>query len=228
MNWVGQAPLPPPLEARQNNLSLLHELTTYKGHEFGVPPSTSPMRNRRLHARNVARKEEILKRGVMPLLSFLLSPSHPPTPPPHHRPTTPPAQRERGEEGVGAPRPHLLPALAWCPLVLLVLLGEVSHIPVLGFPSLTHPTPHAPHRPTPRPSLRGHTQRSASTRRRRAMSTAARRRLMRDLKRLQSDPPQGVQGAPLDNNVRPDPPHPNHSFTHPPNHPPVPSPSPRS
>lgn len=33
------------------------------------------------------------------------------------------------------------------------------------------------------------------------MSTAARRRLMRDLKRLQSDPPQGVQGAPLDNNV---------------------------
>jgi len=34
------------------------------------------------------------------------------------------------------------------------------------------------------------------------MSTAARRRLMRDLKRLQSDPPQGVQGAPLDNNVR--------------------------
>ena len=35
-----------------------------------------------------------------------------------------------------------------------------------------------------------------------AMSTAARRRLMRDLKRLQSDPPQGVQGAPLDNNVR--------------------------
>ncbi|EWM29983.1 ubiquitin-conjugating enzyme e2 [Nannochloropsis gaditana] len=33
------------------------------------------------------------------------------------------------------------------------------------------------------------------------MSTAARRRLMRDLKRLQSDPPQGVQGAPLDNNI---------------------------
>lgn len=33
------------------------------------------------------------------------------------------------------------------------------------------------------------------------MSTAARRRLMRDFKRLQSDPPQGVQGAPLEQNV---------------------------
>lgn len=33
------------------------------------------------------------------------------------------------------------------------------------------------------------------------MSTAARKRLMRDFKRLQHDPPSGVQGSPLDNNV---------------------------
>ena len=33
------------------------------------------------------------------------------------------------------------------------------------------------------------------------MSTAARKRLMRDFKRLQHDPPTGVQGSPLDNNV---------------------------
>ena len=33
------------------------------------------------------------------------------------------------------------------------------------------------------------------------MSTAARKRLMRDFKRLQNDPPGGVSGAPLDNNV---------------------------
>ena len=33
------------------------------------------------------------------------------------------------------------------------------------------------------------------------MSTSARKRLMRDFKRLQNDPPQGVQAAPLDNNV---------------------------
>ena len=33
------------------------------------------------------------------------------------------------------------------------------------------------------------------------MSTAARKRLMRDFKRLQNDPPAGVSGAPLDNNV---------------------------
>merc|ERR1711908_75353 len=34
-----------------------------------------------------------------------------------------------------------------------------------------------------------------------AMSTPARRRLMRDFKRLQSDPPQGVSGAPCDNDI---------------------------
>ena len=34
-----------------------------------------------------------------------------------------------------------------------------------------------------------------------AMSTAARRRLMRDFKRMQSDPPEGVNGAPLDNDI---------------------------
>merc|ERR1712007_422806 len=33
------------------------------------------------------------------------------------------------------------------------------------------------------------------------MSTAARRRLMRDFKRLQEDPPAGVSGAPCDNNI---------------------------
>lgn len=33
------------------------------------------------------------------------------------------------------------------------------------------------------------------------MSTAARKRLMRDFKRLQKDPPTGIQAAPLDNNV---------------------------
>jgi len=33
------------------------------------------------------------------------------------------------------------------------------------------------------------------------MSTAARRRLMRDFRRLQNDPPQGVTGAPMDNNI---------------------------
>jgi ubiquitin-conjugating enzyme E2 A len=33
------------------------------------------------------------------------------------------------------------------------------------------------------------------------MSTVARKRLMRDFKRLQNDPPQGIQAAPLDNNV---------------------------
>ena len=35
----------------------------------------------------------------------------------------------------------------------------------------------------------------------RKMSTAARKRLMRDFKRLQNDPPAGVSGSPLDNNV---------------------------
>jgi ubiquitin-protein ligase len=34
-----------------------------------------------------------------------------------------------------------------------------------------------------------------------SMSTAARKRLMRDFKRLQKDPPVGIQAAPLDNNV---------------------------
>ncbi|GBP15214.1 Ubiquitin-conjugating enzyme E2-17 kDa [Eumeta japonica] len=33
------------------------------------------------------------------------------------------------------------------------------------------------------------------------MSTPARRRLMRDFKRLQEDPPTGVSGAPTDNNI---------------------------
>merc|ERR1712131_562282 len=33
------------------------------------------------------------------------------------------------------------------------------------------------------------------------MSTLARRRLMRDFKRLQEDPPAGVSGAPTDNNI---------------------------
>lgn len=35
----------------------------------------------------------------------------------------------------------------------------------------------------------------------RTMSTPARRRLMRDFKRLQEDPPAGVSGAPTDNNI---------------------------
>ena len=30
---------------------------------------------------------------------------------------------------------------------------------------------------------------------------AARRRLMRDFKRLQHDPPEGISGAPCDNNI---------------------------
>ncbi len=33
------------------------------------------------------------------------------------------------------------------------------------------------------------------------MSTAARRRLMRDFQKLQKDPPPGIQAAPLDNNI---------------------------
>ena len=33
------------------------------------------------------------------------------------------------------------------------------------------------------------------------MATAARRRLMRDFKRMQTDPPEGVNGAPLDNDI---------------------------
>lgn len=33
------------------------------------------------------------------------------------------------------------------------------------------------------------------------MSTPARRRLMRDFKRLQEDPPVGVSGAPSENNI---------------------------
>eukprot|EP00002_Diphylleia_rotans_P026799 TRINITY_DN535_c0_g3_i1.p1 TRINITY_DN535_c0_g3~~TRINITY_DN535_c0_g3_i1.p1 ORF type:complete len:172 (-),score=37.47 TRINITY_DN535_c0_g3_i1:137-652(-) len=33
------------------------------------------------------------------------------------------------------------------------------------------------------------------------MTTPARRRLMRDFKRLRTDPPQGVSGAPLENNI---------------------------
>ena len=33
------------------------------------------------------------------------------------------------------------------------------------------------------------------------MSTPARRRLMRDFKKLQEDPPAGVSGAPTDNNI---------------------------
>ncbi|CAL9031227.1 unnamed protein product, partial [Prunus brigantina] len=34
-----------------------------------------------------------------------------------------------------------------------------------------------------------------------AMSTPARKRLMRDFKRLQQDPPAGISGAPQDNNI---------------------------
>ena len=34
-----------------------------------------------------------------------------------------------------------------------------------------------------------------------SMATAARRRLMRDFKRMQTDPPEGVNGAPLDNDI---------------------------
>ncbi|KAK8634265.1 hypothetical protein V6N13_015093 [Hibiscus sabdariffa] len=37
--------------------------------------------------------------------------------------------------------------------------------------------------------------------RRKAMSTPARKRLMRDFKRLQQDPPAGISGAPQDNNI---------------------------
>ena len=33
------------------------------------------------------------------------------------------------------------------------------------------------------------------------MSTPARRRLMRDFKRMQNDPPEGVNGAPQDNDI---------------------------
>ena len=33
------------------------------------------------------------------------------------------------------------------------------------------------------------------------MSTPARKRLMRDFKRLQLDPPAGISGAPQDNNI---------------------------
>lgn len=33
------------------------------------------------------------------------------------------------------------------------------------------------------------------------MSTPARRRLMRDFKRMQTDPPEGVNGAPCDNDI---------------------------
>ena len=33
------------------------------------------------------------------------------------------------------------------------------------------------------------------------MSTSARRRLLRDFKRLQNDPPSGVTGAPMDTNI---------------------------
>ena len=33
------------------------------------------------------------------------------------------------------------------------------------------------------------------------MATAAKRRLMRDFKRLQDDPPAGVSGAPTENNI---------------------------
>jgi hypothetical protein len=33
------------------------------------------------------------------------------------------------------------------------------------------------------------------------MSTPARKRLMRDFKRLQQDPPAGISGAPHDNNI---------------------------
>jgi ubiquitin-conjugating enzyme E2 A len=33
------------------------------------------------------------------------------------------------------------------------------------------------------------------------MSTAARRRLMRDFRRLQTDAPAGISGAPTDNNI---------------------------
>jgi ubiquitin-conjugating enzyme E2 A len=33
------------------------------------------------------------------------------------------------------------------------------------------------------------------------MSTAARKRLMKDFKRIQNDPPSGVSASPLDNNV---------------------------
>ncbi|MFS7948226.1 putative ubiquitin-conjugating enzyme E2, ubiquitin-conjugating enzyme/RWD [Helianthus anomalus] len=33
------------------------------------------------------------------------------------------------------------------------------------------------------------------------MSTPSRKRLMRDFKRLQQDPPAGISGAPVDNNI---------------------------
>ncbi|KAJ0079481.1 hypothetical protein Patl1_23474 [Pistacia atlantica] len=33
------------------------------------------------------------------------------------------------------------------------------------------------------------------------MSTPAKKRLMRDFKRLQQDPPAGISGAPQDNNI---------------------------
>ncbi len=33
------------------------------------------------------------------------------------------------------------------------------------------------------------------------MSTSARRRLMRDFRRLQNDPPSGISGAPLDSDI---------------------------
>lgn len=40
-----------------------------------------------------------------------------------------------------------------------------------------------------------------SLREARIMSTPARKRLMRDFKRLQQDPPAGISGAPQDNNI---------------------------
>ncbi|KAI3670008.1 hypothetical protein L6452_41569 [Arctium lappa] len=58
-----------------------------------------------------------------------------------------------------------------------------------------------------RSSFSGHFRRSTpplsrrSTSQGRRMSTPARKRLMRDFKRLQQDPPAGISGAPIDNNI---------------------------
>ena len=48
---------------------------------------------------------------------------------------------------------------------------------------------------------RGRSRGLDGSRQREEMSTPARKRLMRDFKRLQQDPPAGISGAPHDNSI---------------------------
>ena len=76
---------------------------------------------------------------------------------------------------------------------------STKHLKFLGHCSCSPPPFHQP--PPPPPPPYQFISPSLSHIKSIIMSTSARRRLLRDFRRLQGDPPSGVTGAPMDTNI---------------------------